>query len=177
MNTLPLTLRPSLPATEEPWVHLTRRYMFSASHRLHNPALPEPENQRLYGKCNNRGGHGHNYFLEVTVAGPADLLTGMVVNLTELDEYVRSHILTCFDESNLNEQPPFRELVPTTENLCRAIYGILQDGWSRLASARRARLEQVRLEETSLNSFEYRGDEPAPRRVGDTQGKRIGDFK
>ena len=147
----------SLLPTPEDSVHLTRRYWFSASHRLHRAALPEGENRELYGKCNNPGGHGHNYFLEVTVVGPIDPRTGMTVNLSELDAYVEARVVEPFHESSLNEQPQFGDLVPTTENLCVEIYRVLEAGWDRLDSARRARLERVRLEETSSNFFEYRG--------------------
>ena len=144
-------------ARAEASVHLTRRYWFSASHRLHRAALPEGENRKLYGKCNNPGGHGHNYFLEVTVAGPIDPRTGMAVDLGELDGYVQARVVSPMHETSLNELPNFREQVPTTENLCVEIYRILNQGWDRLDSARRARLERVRLEETSSNFFEYRG--------------------
>ena len=144
-------------------VHLTRRYWFSASHRLHHPTLPEEENRQLYGKCNNPGGHGHNYFLEVTVAGPVDPRTGMAVNLAELDALVQRRILEPLHESSLNEQPNFREQVPTTENLCVEIHRILSQDWTAIESGRRARLERVNLEETSSNFFEYRGSgQPAP---------------
>lgn len=150
-----------------PLVHLTRRYLFSASHRLHNPVLAEEENHQLYGKCNNPGGHGHNYFLQVCVAGPIDPLSGMVVNLAELDRLVESEVLSRFDETSLNDQPHFRERVPTTENLCVEIFRLLEQEWESVSSDRRARLEAVRLEETSSNFFEYRGGRPhqGPRRA------------
>jgi 6-pyruvoyltetrahydropterin/6-carboxytetrahydropterin synthase len=145
------------PPVAEQSVHLTRRYWFSASHRLHHPALREEENSELYGKCNNPGGHGHNYFLEVTVAGPIDPRTGMAVNLGELDAYVQARVVEPMHESSLNELSNFHEQVPTTENLCAEIFRILREGWPELESARRARLARVRLEETSSNFFEYRG--------------------
>ncbi len=127
---------------------LTRRYAFSASHRLHNAALSNEENQRIYGKCNNPYGHGHNYVVEVTVAGPVDDATGMIANLADLDAFVNREVVEPFDHINLNEQvPAFRAPVPTTENLCREIFG-------RLAKFPLARLERVRIEETSRNSFE-----------------------
>jgi 6-pyruvoyltetrahydropterin/6-carboxytetrahydropterin synthase len=127
---------------------LTRRYAFSASHRLHNAALSNEENQRIYGKCNNPHGHGHNYIVEVTVAGPVDEDTGMIANLADLDAFVNREVVEPFDHMNLNEQiPAFRALVPTTENLCREIF-------ARLAKFPLARLERVRIEETSRNSFE-----------------------
>ena len=131
--------------------------MFSASHRLHNPELSEGENHEIYGKCNNPGGHGHNYFLEVTVAGPVDPRTGMVVNLAEVDECVNRLVVERFDESSLNQLPNFQHLVPTTENLCTEIYRVLKESWGQVPSAREARLERVRLEETSSNFFEFCG--------------------
>ena len=133
-------------------IHLTRRYSFSASHRLHNPALSEAENNRVYGKCNNPYGHGHNYVVEVTVSGQPDPATGMVANLVNLDGFVQREVLDAFDHRYLNEEVPlFRELVPTTENLCVEIY-------RRLRAFPAARLERIRIEETGLNSFEYSGE-------------------
>ena len=131
--------------------HLTRRYLFSASHRLHSDAMSDEENASTYGKCNNPYGHGHNYQLEVTVSGPVDQSTGMVCNLVDLDGFVHSEILQRFDIQNLNTLPEFAEIVPTTENLCLVIYDILQRGF------RHAHLEKVRFEETMMNSFEYAG--------------------
>ena len=135
-------------------MQLTRRYWFSASHRLHNPALADADNVMIYGKCNNPGGHGHNYHLEVTVAGSVDQRTGMVLDLAELDGFVHSRILERFDQSNLNDHANFAELVPTTENLCLEIFRIVKEGWSEIPSARAAALHRVRLEETSSNFFE-----------------------
>jgi 6-pyruvoyltetrahydropterin/6-carboxytetrahydropterin synthase len=137
-------------------VHLTRRYWFSASHRLHNAVLDPEHNRELYGKCNNPGGHGHNYHVEITVRGEIDPHTGMVVNLAELDELVRGQIIERFDQENLNEDPLFHTRVPTTENLCLEIYRIAKESCHHLPSAARARLEKVRLEETSSNFFECR---------------------
>jgi 6-pyruvoyltetrahydropterin/6-carboxytetrahydropterin synthase len=131
--------------------YLTRRYRFSASHRLHSHAMSDAENAYTYGKCNNAYGHGHNYALEVTVSGPVDESTGMVCNLTDLDGFVRREILERFDLENLNLRPEFAQAVPTTENLCATIYDILQRGFSW------AHLERVRIEETLMNSFEYAG--------------------
>jgi 6-pyruvoyltetrahydropterin/6-carboxytetrahydropterin synthase len=132
--------------------YLTRRYMFSASHRLHSDAMSEAENSATYGKCNNPYGHGHNYMLEVTVSGAVDESTGMVCNLTDLDEFVRREILGRFDHQNLNTLPEFAATVPTTENLCMVVYHILQRGF------RHAHLQKVRFEETMMNSFEYWGE-------------------
>ena len=131
--------------------YLTRRYMFSASHRLHCDGLSDAENQATYGKCNNPFGHGHNYFVEVTVSGQVDPATGMVCNLVDIDNFVRREILNRFDHANLNTLPEFREQVPTTEVLSVVIYDILKQ------SFRAAHLEKVRIEETMLNSFEYAG--------------------
>ena len=128
--------------------YLTRRYRFSASHRLHNDAMSAAENRETYGKCNNPHGHGHNYFLEVTVSGPVDATTGMVCNLTDLDGFVQREVLERFDIQNLNTLPDFGQKVPTTENLCTAIYDILKRGFNH------AHLEKVRIEETMMNSFE-----------------------
>lgn len=135
-------------------VYLTRRYRFSAGHRLHNDALTDEENRRIYGKCNNPNGHGHNYLLEVRVAGEVDPATGMVYDLVALDRIVAERVLERFDHKNLNlDTDDFKAQVPTTENLCREIYRILR---GPLEGERRgARLDRVRVEETSLNSFEY----------------------
>ncbi len=131
--------------------YLTRRYMFSASHRLHCDELSEAENVDTYGKCNNPHGHGHNYFLEVTVSGRVDPRTGMVCNLVDIDECVQREILDRFDHANLNVLPEFEGEVPTTEVLSVRIFEILKQ------SFRAAHLEKVRIEETMLNSFEYAG--------------------
>ena len=131
--------------------HLTRRYIFSASHRLHAVELSADENRAVYGKCNNPHGHGHNYALEVTVSGQVDPSTGMVCNLVDLDETVRREVLDRFDHENLNVRSEFASHVPTTENLGEVIYHILKQNFKV------AHLEKVRLEETAMNSFEYDG--------------------
>ncbi|HEV2176399.1 MAG TPA: 6-carboxytetrahydropterin synthase [Terriglobia bacterium] len=138
--------------------HLTRRYRFSASHRLHNGALSADENALTYGKCNSPYGHGHNYVLEVTVAGPIDLATGMVYDLATLDETVERVILAPFDTSYLNlDVESFRRTVPTTENVCVEIFNLLRERIGGQRTACGPRLERVRLEETSSNSVEYEG--------------------
>lgn len=132
-------------------ISLTRRYRFAASHRLHNPKFSDAENQRLYGKCNNPYGHGHNYVLEVTLTGPVDPATGMIANLGELDPFVEQRVIEGFDHKYLNEEiAEFQGAVPTTENVAREIY-------RRLRDFPVAKLEKVRIEETSKNSFEYDG--------------------
>jgi 6-pyruvoyltetrahydropterin/6-carboxytetrahydropterin synthase len=132
-------------------VHLTRRYLFSASHRLHCDGISESQNQATYGKCNNPHGHGHNYALEVTVSGQVDPGTGMICNLSDLDRSVQSEVLERFDHENLNRRSEFDGLVPTTENLSEVIFNILKQSFTG------AHLEKVRLEETMMNSFEYAG--------------------
>jgi 6-pyruvoyltetrahydropterin/6-carboxytetrahydropterin synthase len=132
--------------------HLTRRYVFSASHRLHAEGLSEDENRAVYGKCNNPHGHGHNYALEVTVSGQVDPTTGMICNLVDLDDAVRLQVLERFDHVNLNVCPEFAAKVPTTENLIESIFNILKQSFTA------AHLEKVRLEETAKNSFEYCGE-------------------
>ena len=128
-----------------------RRYALSASHRLHSDALSADENRAAFGKCNNPHGHGHNYVIEVLVGGAVDPETGMVLNLAELDEVVRMRVTDRFDHTNLNLDPLFQNRVPTTENLCRAVFELLD------ARVEPARLVQVRVEETENNFFEYSG--------------------
>ncbi len=132
--------------------HLTRRYLFSASHRLHSADMSAEENRETYGKCTNPHGHGHNYALEVTVSGSVDQSTGMVCNLVDLDSFVEREVLRRYNLENLNVLQEFSKIVPTTENLCIEIYEILHRGF------RHAHLEKVRIEETMLNSFEYSGE-------------------
>jgi 6-pyruvoyltetrahydropterin/6-carboxytetrahydropterin synthase len=128
-----------------------RRYLISASHRLHTDALSPQENQAAYGKCNNPHGHGHNYTIEVLVGGPVDRATGFVTDLAALDSIVQARVLDRFDRSNLNLDPMFANRVPTTENLCRVVFELL-DG-----DVAPAGLVQVRVEETENNFFEYAG--------------------
>jgi 6-pyruvoyltetrahydropterin/6-carboxytetrahydropterin synthase len=150
-------------------VYLTRRYRFSAAHRLHNDALSAEENRRLYGKCDNPFGHGHNYVLDVTVAGEIDPATGMVFDPGELDAMVQKEVLERFDLTNLNmDTEEFRTNIPTTENVCVAIYELLREKVQGSGLRSSARLERVRLEETNSNFFEYNGDtngQEAARRI------------
>jgi 6-pyruvoyltetrahydropterin/6-carboxytetrahydropterin synthase len=137
-------------------VYLTRRYRFSAGHRLHNDDLSVEENRLVYGKCNNPNGHGHNYLLEVTVAGIIDPATGMVFDLVALDGIVAEHVLEKLDHKNLNlDMENFRTQVPTTENVCLEIYRLLRTPLEEAGAGRPLKLDRIRLEETSLNSFEY----------------------
>jgi len=133
-------------------IELGRRYRFSASHRLHTPHLSEEENFRVFGKCNNPHGHGHNYVLEVSMSGDIDPDTGMIANLADLDTFVERQVLEEFDHKSLNEDvPAFRKKVPTTENLCIEIF-------QRLKIFPKAKLERIRVQETGNNIFEYAGD-------------------
>lgn len=131
--------------------YLTRRYLFSASHRLHCDEMSAAENHAVFGKCNNPHGHGHNYSVEVTVSGRVDPRTGMVCNLVDLDSFVHEKILERFGHQNLNTLEEFQGMVPTTENLCVEVFDILEEGFHH------AQVDKVRIEETMLNSFEYSG--------------------
>jgi len=130
-----------------------RRYTLSASHRLHSGALTSEQNRSVYGKCSNPHGHGHNYVLEVLVSGAVAEDTGMVINLVDLDAVMRTQVLGRFDHANLNLDPLFTSQVPTTENLCKAVFGLLKD-----AVPAGVALEYVRVEETENNFFQYFGD-------------------
>jgi 6-pyruvoyltetrahydropterin/6-carboxytetrahydropterin synthase len=129
-----------------------RRYTLSASHRLHSDALSEEENRTTFGKCNNPHGHGHNYIVEVVVGGEVDPETGMVLNMATLDEVVQNRVVERFDHTNLNLDPLFVIQVPTTENLCREIFGILNKSLPEID------LEYVRVEETENNFFQFYGE-------------------
>ena len=129
-----------------------RRTTISASHRLHSGTLSAEENCATYGKCNNPHGHGHNYVVEVLVGGEVDAETGMVINLVALDEVVRARVVERFDHANLSLDPLFVNRVPTTENLCRVIFGLLKDVLPD------GELARVRVEETENNFFECEGE-------------------
>jgi 6-pyruvoyltetrahydropterin/6-carboxytetrahydropterin synthase len=137
--------------------HFSRRYHFSAAHRLHVEALSAEENRATFGKCNHPFGHGHNYVLEVTVSGPVDAATGMVVNLSDLDLFARREVLDLFDHANLNELENFRDRVTTTENVCVEMWSIFS-GFAESEEYPEVRLERIRMEETGNNSFEYFGE-------------------
>jgi 6-pyruvoyltetrahydropterin/6-carboxytetrahydropterin synthase len=130
-------------------VKLTRRYRFSASHRLDTPALSAVENRKLYGKCNNPFGHGHDYVLDVTVAGPLDE-SGQVVPREALDALFAERILARFDHHNLNTDiAELTGVVPTTESLAVTIENALARNWPLAA-----KLDRVRISETERNIFE-----------------------
>jgi 6-pyruvoyltetrahydropterin/6-carboxytetrahydropterin synthase len=140
-------------------IALGRRYCFAASHRLHSGALSDDENWRVYGKCNNPHGHGHNYIVEISVSGNVDPATGMIVNLADLDGFVEREVIEAFDHKSLNEDvAAFQNRVPTTENICIEIF-------DRLKHFPLAKVERVRVEETSNNAFEYAGQQILDRRT------------
>ncbi|MCZ2149927.1 MAG: 6-carboxytetrahydropterin synthase [Bryobacterales bacterium] len=139
-------------------VRVGKRYRFSASHRLHSPALSAGENRELYGKCNNPYGHGHDYLLEVVVSGVPDAVTGLVAPLRRLDEYVRREVISEFDHKYMNEEiEAFRDLPPTTENVARVVWERLARGW-RAALPAGVSLDSVRIHETRRNIVELGGD-------------------
>src|ERR1700734_1754912 len=128
--------------------YLSRRYHFSASHRLHTDVYDAAQNTAVFGKCNNPHGHGHNYTVQVTFAGSVDPATGMVCNLADLDAFAREHLLSRFDLSNLNTVAPFREVVPTTENFAIELHRIFE-------KFPYAKLHHLHVEETNNNSFDF----------------------
>ena len=135
-------------------VYLTRKAEFSASHYYNNPEFTPEENRRIFGKCNNPHGHGHNYTLEVTVKGSVDSRSGFVVDLKQLKEIMHREVLDAMDHRFLNKEvPEFATRIPTTENLAIAI-------WQRLESKlEKARLHRVRVYETQDLFVDVFGDE------------------
>jgi 6-pyruvoyltetrahydropterin/6-carboxytetrahydropterin synthase len=136
-----------------PDVTVTRRLQFNAAHRVHNPALSDEENTRLFGKCNNPNWHGHNYILDVSVRGPIDERTGYVVDLAVLKRLVEERVVDKIDHKNFNLDVDFmRGVIPTSENIIVAI-------WRELAPAiRPGRLARLVLWETPNNYVEYSGE-------------------
>lgn len=135
-------------------VYLTRKAEFSASHYYHNPAFSPEENQRIFGKCNNPNGHGHNYTLEVTVKGSVDGRSGFVVDLKELKDIMNREVVEVLDHRFLNKEiAEFRDAIPTTENLAINI-------WNRLASKlKAAELHRIRVYETPDLFVDYYGEQ------------------
>ncbi|XP_037511984.1 6-pyruvoyl tetrahydrobiopterin synthase [Rhipicephalus sanguineus] len=138
--------------TATPVASVTRIESFSASHRLHSPCLSDAENAAIFGKCNNPNGHGHNYKLEVTVTGPVDKATGMVINITDLKKYIQSEVMDALDHKNLDKDVPyFQKAVSTTENVAVFV-------WRRLHKVLPEELQlRVRLHETDKNVVTYEG--------------------
>lgn len=129
-------------------MRLTRRYRFSASHRLDSPALSAEENRKLYGKCNNPFGHGHDYLLEVSVEGAVDA-NGFLTSREAMDRLVQDKVLRRLDHQDLNRDVPELAGVPTTENLARLVERLLLEDWTLTA-----RLAGIRIAETDRNTFE-----------------------
>jgi len=143
-------------------IFLTRRATFSASHYYWNDAWTRDENERVFGRCANRNGHGHNYTLEVTVAGEPDPVTGFVVDLKWLKDVMERDVLADFDHRHLNlEVPEFAagKLIPTTENIAIAVWKRLDPTISAaVKGAGSAKLSRVRVYETPEIFAEYRGE-------------------
>jgi len=137
-------------------IFLTRRAVFSASHYYWNEAWPAEKNQQVFGRCANRNGHGHNYTLEVTVAGEPDATTGFVVDLKWLKNVIDREVVAAFDHRHLNlEAPEFKSAIPTTENIAVAAWRRLQPA---IDEAGGAKLSRVRVYETPEIFAEYRGE-------------------
>jgi 6-pyruvoyltetrahydropterin/6-carboxytetrahydropterin synthase len=152
--------------SEVPEVALTRRYQFSAAHRLHSTMLSEEENRKIFGKCNNPNGHGHNYIVEVTVLGPVNPETGMVTDLGQMDRAVDEQVIRRFDHQHLNYDKAFVSTVTTGENLVKLIWQLLEGAIPGV------RLDRICLVETRDNYFEYRGEKPVSHEFGRTTSSR-----
>ena len=136
---------------EENMVSLTRKYHFCAAHRLHSKELSNEENIEIFGKCNNPLGHGHNYYLEVTLIGEPNPITGMIADLSKLDEIIESQVLAKLDHKHLNEDvEEFKDLNPTSEVVVKVIYDMLAPYLPNLY--------KTGLWETEKNFFEYIGN-------------------
>jgi 6-pyruvoyltetrahydropterin/6-carboxytetrahydropterin synthase len=141
-------------------MRVTRRYRFAASHRLHSGRFSDDRNRELYGKCNNPHGHGHDYVLEVTAAGPVDPVSGQAVNISALDRLVGDQVLREFDHKYVNaDLAEFQKLVPTSENIIRVIEGRLKQHWRATFAGEWPRLESIQLQETRRNRFASRVSE------------------
>ncbi len=136
-----------------PIVTVTRRLHFNAAHRVHNPALSDEENRRIYGKCNNPNWHGHNYVLEVSVTGDVDPVTGYVIDLGLVRDIVEREVIARTDHRNLNLDVDYLAGInPTSENIIVAMWRVIEP------ALRPARLRRLRLWETGNNHVEYEGD-------------------
>lgn len=134
-------------------VYVTRREVFSASHRLFNKNLSDEENEKLFGKCSNPNGHGHNYVLEVVIAGEIDPLTGYVIDLSILKKIIHEHVISKVDHKNLNTDVEFLDgIIPSSENIAVGIWNQLVD---KIPSGK---LYSVKLYETENNYIEYKGE-------------------
>lgn len=134
-------------------IEISQQFEFSAAHRLHCPKFSDEENRRLFGKCNNPNGHGHNYVVEVAVAGRMDPVTGQMISIAALEETVKTRIVDRFDHKHLNEDcPDFRELNPTVENIAQVVWQLLDGAFGE------AKLQRVRVYETPKTWAEFRGE-------------------
>jgi 6-pyruvoyltetrahydropterin/6-carboxytetrahydropterin synthase len=134
-------------------VYVTRRETFSAAHRLFNPKFSNEENEKIFGKCSNPNWHGHNYTLDVVVAGEPNPETGFVLNIAELKIIMKEHVISKMDHKNLNLETDFMTgIIPSTENITMAIWKVLVN------KIPNGKLFAVRLAETENNFFEYRGE-------------------
>ncbi len=143
-----------MTALLNPRTTITRSYYFCAAHRLHTDQLPEHVNQKIFGKCNNANGHGHNYTVHVTVGGTLDPQTGVITDVERLDQLVKNLVVDRFDHQHLNFDPAFEQVVTTGENLAKLIWDILVD------QIPNAQLEKIGVVETRDNFFEYCGTAP-----------------
>ena len=151
---------------DEPTVEITHVAEFSASHRLHNPALSDEQNRELYGICNNPNGHGHNYVVEDSVRGPVPDGTGMVMDLNRLSRLIVERLILPVDHKHLNFDVPFLEgVIPTAENVAVAFWRELEPA---LAPYRGASLSRVRVRESRMNYVDYLGPRSA---AGQPQGQ------
>lgn len=134
-------------------MYVTRREVFSASHRLYNTNFSDEENDACFGKCNNLNGHGHNYILEVTVAGEVDPQTGYVIDLKKLKKIIRENVIVKLDHKNLNLDVDFlKDKIPTAENIA---YGIWNELVDKIPSGK---LYSIKISETENNYVEYKGE-------------------
>lgn len=148
-----------------PVVHFTRRYRVSMSHRLHAPGMTDEQNRDTYGKCNNPFGHGHNYFVEITVAGPVDAETGFVVDLPRLDALAQRELIERFDGTHLNAYGTFAgAYLPSTENFAGEVERVFRASVPLLREG--VRLHNVRVEETGNNSFDLPSGPRLPHDAG-----------
>lgn len=166
----------TMPENEEPGrpvVRVTRRYRFSASHRLHAAELSAERNREVYGKCNNPYGHGHDYVMDVTLRGPLDARLGRLVSVDQFDRFVRCTIVDAFDRRNMNlDVPEFATLVPTTENLALVAAHRLAAAWPLAFPGSPALPEKVRIWETPRNIFQVFVANSEHSRVMDESARR-----
>uniref|UniRef100_A0A6M2DR01 6-pyruvoyltetrahydropterin synthase n=1 Tax=Xenopsylla cheopis TaxID=163159 RepID=A0A6M2DR01_XENCH len=153
-----------------PVVYLSRKEIFSACHRLHSSALSSEVNQAIYGKCNNPNGHGHNYIVEVTLKGPVDPRTGMVMNISELKKYMKEAIIEPLDHKNIDKDVlHFQNVVSTTENLAIFIWDNLKN-----LLPRPELLHEIHIQETDKNSVRYRGQLTNTKKIERRVSENIG---